>query len=71
MKSMSREAQNIGKKELTKEKIEAQLVVQTTSIQENVKSNLSPRRTKLRLMYSFGRKIVIQGNDIPLMVIDN
>lgn len=64
-------------KEHNKKGMEAQLVVQTMSIQEKDKSNLSPRRTKLCLMCSFGRKIVIQGrkrhyikDDIRLVEID-
>lgn len=43
--------------------MEAKHVVQTMSIEEKDESKflLQHRRTKLRLMWSFGRKIVIQG----------
>ena len=47
------------KDELDKEKMEDQLAVRTTSTQKEVKSKIS--KTRLRLMCSFGGKIVIQG----------
>lgn len=49
-------------KEFDKEVVDDQLIVQSTSTQEEVKSNnlVQHRKTRLRLICNFGGKIVIQ-----------